>query len=35
MIVPLAACGGGAETTAEEGKSAEPEKGPNRGRMLQ
>ncbi|WP_333567309.1 efflux RND transporter periplasmic adaptor subunit [Sphingorhabdus sp.] len=34
MIVPLAACGGGAETTAEEGKSAEPEKGPNRGRML-
>ncbi len=34
MIVPLAACGSGAETTAEEGKSAEPEKGPNRGRML-
>ena len=34
MIVPLAACDGGAETTAEEGKSAEPEKGPNRGRML-
>lgn len=34
MIVPIAACGGGAETTAEEGKSAEPEKGPNRGRML-
>lgn len=34
MIVPLAACGGGAETTAEEGKSPEPEKGPNRGRML-
>lgn len=34
MIVPLAACGGGSETAAEEGKSAEPEKGPNRGRML-
>ena len=34
MIVPLAACGSGAETTAEDGKSAEPEKGPNRGRML-
>jgi cobalt-zinc-cadmium efflux system membrane fusion protein len=34
MIVPLAACGSEAETTAEEGKSAEPEKGPNRGRML-
>ena len=35
MIVPLAACGGGAETPSEEsGKAAEPEKGPNRGRML-
>jgi cobalt-zinc-cadmium efflux system membrane fusion protein len=34
MIAPLAACGSGAETTVEEGKSAEPEKGPNRGRML-
>ena len=35
MIVPLAACGGGAETPSEEGgKATEPEKGPNRGRML-
>ena len=35
MIVPLAACGGGAETPSEEGGTAgEPEKGPNRGRML-
>ncbi len=35
MIVPLAACDGGAETPSEEGgKAAEPEKGPNRGRML-
>ena len=34
MIAPLAACGSGAETTVEEGKPAEPEKGPNRGRML-
>lgn len=34
LIAPLAACGGGAETTAKEGKSAEPEKGPNRGRIL-
>ena len=35
MIVPLAACSGGAETPSEEGgKAAEPEKGPNRGRML-
>ena len=35
MIIPLAACGGGAETPSKEGgKAAEPEKGPNRGRML-
>ena len=35
MIAALAACGGGAETPSEEGgKAAEPEKGPNRGRML-
>ena len=35
MIVPLAACGGGAEMPSEEGgKAAEQEKGPNRGRML-
>ena len=35
MIVPLTACGGGAETPSEEGgKAGEPEKGPNRGRML-
>lgn len=35
MIMPLTACGGGAETPTEEGgKAAEPEKGPNRGRML-
>ena len=35
MIMPLAACGGGAETPSEEGsKAGEPEKGPNRGRML-
>ena len=35
MIVPLAACGSGAEPPSEEGgKAAEPEKGPNRGRML-
>lgn len=35
MIVPLTACGGGAETPSEEGGTAvEPEKGPNRGRML-
>jgi cobalt-zinc-cadmium efflux system membrane fusion protein len=35
MIAPLAACGGGAETPSDEGsKAAEPEKGPNRGRML-
>ena len=35
MIVPLAACGGGVETpTKEGGEAGEPEKGPNRGRML-
>ncbi len=35
MIMPLAACGGGAETPSDEGgKAGEPEKGPNRGRML-
>jgi membrane fusion protein, heavy metal efflux system len=35
MIVPLAACGGGADMKSEEGaKAGEPEKGPNRGRML-
>ena len=35
MIVPLAGCGGGAETLpAEAGEAGEPEKGPNRGRML-
>lgn len=35
MIVPLAACGDGAETETKEGENAaEPEKGPNRGRML-
>lgn len=36
-VLPLAACGGGAETAAgEAGESAatEPEKGPHRGRML-
>ena len=35
IIMPLTACGGGAETPTEEGSmAAEPEKGPNRGRML-
>ena len=35
IIAPLAACSGGAEAPSEEGsKAAEPEKGPNRGRML-
>jgi membrane fusion protein, heavy metal efflux system len=36
LITPLAACGGGADTPAEhgEGKAAEAEKGPHRGKML-
>jgi cobalt-zinc-cadmium efflux system membrane fusion protein len=36
LITPLAACGGGAEAPAEhgEGKAAEAEKGPHRGKML-
>lgn len=33
-IAPLAACGGGAEETAEHGSEAEPEKGPHNGRLL-
>lgn len=34
LIAPLAACGGGAEETAEHGSEAEPEKGPHNGRLL-
>lgn len=34
LIAPLAACGGGAEETAEHGNEAEPEKGPHNGRLL-
>jgi cobalt-zinc-cadmium efflux system membrane fusion protein len=34
LIAPLAACGGGAQETAEHGGEAEPEKGPHNGRLL-
>jgi cobalt-zinc-cadmium efflux system membrane fusion protein len=34
LIAPLAACGGGAQETAEHGSEAEPEKGPHNGRLL-
>jgi membrane fusion protein, heavy metal efflux system len=34
LIAPLAACGGGAEETAEHGSEAAPEKGPHNGRLL-
>ena len=34
IIAPLSACGSGGEATAEEGAEAEPEKGPNGGRLL-
>ena len=34
IIAPLAACGGGADTSTEEGEKAAEQKGPHRGKML-